>query len=133
MKIEQMIAKSSVAGGRIASKGLGKITSGSSENDFVQDGLVARIVEASNKGYYDKNMSENAVFVIMEVCTVKDGKVTPTGEAVQVYLSMFDRIAAPILSTLRVMLYATQLRTLYVQRVPQLLIGKPLLMLRHLW
>ena len=40
MKIEQMIAKSSVAGGRIASKGLGKITSGSSENDFVQDGLV---------------------------------------------------------------------------------------------
>lgn len=95
MKIEQMVAKSSVAGGRIASKGLGKITSGSSENDFVQDGLVARIVEASNKGYYDKNMSENAVFVIMEVCTVKDGKVTPTGEAVQVYLSMFDRVAAP--------------------------------------
>lgn len=95
MKIEQMVAKSSVKGGRISSKSLGKITSGSSENDFVQDGLVARIVEASNKGYYDTNVSENAVYVIMEVCTVKDGKVTPTGEAVQVYLSMFDRIAAP--------------------------------------
>jgi hypothetical protein len=31
----------------------------------------------------------------MEVCTIKDGKATPTGEAVQVYLSMFDRVAAP--------------------------------------
>lgn len=95
MKIEEMVAKSSVKGGRIANKSLSKVTSGSSENDFVTDGLVAKIVEASNKGYYDTNMSENALYVIMEVCTVKDGKVTSTGEAVQVYLSMFDRVAAP--------------------------------------
>lgn len=90
-----MVAKSSVKGGRIANKSLSKVTSGSSENDFVTDGLIAKIVEASNKGYYDTNMSENALYVIMEVCTVKDGKVTPTGDAVQVYLSMFDRVAAP--------------------------------------
>lgn len=90
-----MVAKSSVKGGRIANKSLSKVTSGSSENDFVTDGLVAKIVEASNKGYYDTNMSENALYVIMEVCTIKDGKTTPTGEAVQVYLSMFDRVAAP--------------------------------------
>ena len=96
MKVEEMVAKSSVKGGRIANKSLSKVTSGSSENDFVTDGLVAKIVEASNKGYYDTNMSENAIYVIMEVCTVgKDGAVTPTGEAVQVYLSMFDRVAAP--------------------------------------
>ena len=95
MKIEEMVAKSSVKGGRIANKSLSKVTSGSSENDFVTDGLVAKIVEASNKGYYDTNMSENALYVIMEVCTIKDGKATPTGEAVQVYLSMFDRVAAP--------------------------------------
>jgi hypothetical protein len=97
MKIEEMIAKSSVKGGRIASKSLSKVTSGSSENDFVQDGLIARIIEGSNKGYYDNTMSENAIYVIMEVCTVKDGKVNPTGEAVQVYLSMFDRVAVPYL------------------------------------
>lgn len=90
-----MVAKSSVKGGRIANKSLSKVTSGSSENDFVTDGLVAKIVEASNKGYYDTNMSENALYVIMEVCAIKDGKVTSTGEAVQVYLSMFDRVAAP--------------------------------------
>lgn len=90
-----MVAKSSVKGGRVASKSLNKVTSGSSENDFVTDGLIAKIVEASNKGYYDTNMSENAIYVIMEVCEVKDGKVTPTGEAVQVYLSMFDRVAVP--------------------------------------
>lgn len=92
-----MVAKLGTKGGRTASKGLGKVTSGSSENDFVTDGLIARIVEASNKGYYDTNMSENALYVIMEVCTMKDGKATPTGEAVQVYLSMFDRVAAPYL------------------------------------
>ena len=91
-----MVAKSSVKGGRIANKPLSKVTSGSSENDFVTDGLVAKIVEASNKGYYDTNMSENAIYVIMEVCKVgKDGAVTSTEEAVQVYLSMFDRVAAP--------------------------------------
>lgn len=95
MKIEEMVAKSSIRGGRIASKSLNTVTSGSSENDFVNDGLIARIVEESNKGYYDTNMSENALYVIMESCTMKDGKVTPSGEAVQVYLSMFDRVAAP--------------------------------------
>lgn len=95
MKIEEMVAKLGIKGGKTASKGLGKVTSGSSENDFVTDGLIARIIEDSNKGYYDLAMGENALYVIMEVCTVKDGKVTPTGEAVQVYLSMFDRVAAP--------------------------------------
>lgn len=95
MKIEEMVAKSSIKGGRIAAKSLNKVTSGSSENDFVADGTIARIVEESNKGYYDTNMSENALYVIMEACTMKDGKVTPSGEAVQVYLSTFDRVAAP--------------------------------------
>lgn len=95
MKIEEMVAKSSIKGGRVASKSLNKVTSGSSENDFIADGTIARIIEESNKGYYDTNMSENALYVIMEACTMKDGKVTPTGEAVQVYLSTFDRAAAP--------------------------------------
>jgi hypothetical protein len=96
MKIEEMVAKFSNIGGNVASKSLSKITSGSSENDFVTDGLFARIVEASQRGYYQTNMSENAVYVIMEVCTKgKAGKFTPTGEAVQVYLSMFDRVAVP--------------------------------------
>ena len=96
MKIEEMVAKFGNKGGNVASKSLSKVTSGSSENDFVADGLFARIVEASQRGYYQTNMSENAVYVIMEVCTKdKAGKFTPTGEAVQVYLSMFDRVAVP--------------------------------------
>jgi hypothetical protein len=95
MKIEEMVAKHGVIGGKVASKSLSKVTSGSSENDFVKDGLVARIIEDSNKGYYDTAIGENALYVIMEVCTVKNGVVRGTGEAVQVYLSMFDRVAAP--------------------------------------
>lgn len=91
-----MVAKFGNKSGNVASKSLSKVTSGSSENDFVADGLFARIVEASQRGYYQTNMSENAVYVIMEVCTKdKAGKFTPTGEAVQVYLSMFDRVAVP--------------------------------------
>lgn len=96
MKIEEMVAKFGNTGGNVKTKPLSKVTSGSSENDFVADGLLARIVEASSRGYYQTNMSENAVYVIMEVCTKdKSGKLIPTGEAVQVYLSMFDRIAVP--------------------------------------
>lgn len=96
MKIEEMVAKFGNKGGNVASKSLSKVTSGSSENDFVADGLFARIVKDSQRGYYQTNMSENAVYVIMEVCTKdKAGKFTPTGEAVQVYLSMFDRVAVP--------------------------------------
>ena len=90
-----MVAKYGNDSGKVASKSLSKITSGSSENDFVTDGLIARIVEESNKGYYDLKLGENAIYVIMEVCAFKNGRIRPTGAAVQVYISMFDRVAAP--------------------------------------
>ena len=95
MRIAEMNEKFKAVGGNTSVRDLTEVVSGGSAEDFVADGTITRIIEESKQGFYDNRMSKNAVFVIMERCELKDGKVEPTGEAVQVSLSMFDRIATP--------------------------------------
>lgn len=96
MTIGEMLAKNSVADGNIATRSLKNVVSGGNAEDFVQDGTICRIIEQSTKGFYNKRFGENAVFVVMERCELDaQGKINSTGEAVQVNLSMFDRVAAP--------------------------------------
>lgn len=91
-----MIAKNQVADGNIATRSLKNVVSGGNAEDFVQDGSICKIIEQSVKGFYNKRFGENAVFVVMERCELDaQGQVNGTGEAVQVNLSMFDRVAAP--------------------------------------
>lgn len=96
MTIGEMIAKNQVADGNIATRSLKNVVSGGNAEDFVQDGSICKIIEQSVKGFYNKRFGENAVFVVMERCELDaQGQVNGTGEAVQVNLSMFDRVAAP--------------------------------------
>lgn len=96
MTIGEMIAKNQVADGNIATRSLKNVVSGGNAEDFVQDGTICKIIDQSVKGFYNKRFGENAVFVVMERCDIDaQGKVNGTGEAVQVNLSMFDRVAAP--------------------------------------
>lgn len=95
MTIQEMASKFKTVGGNIATRDLSNVVSGGSSEDFVADGVIAKIIEESKQGFYDKRFGENAVNVIMERCEIKDGAVVGTGEAVQIPLSMFDRVAAP--------------------------------------
>ena len=96
MTVTEMTGKFKTANGSMAVRSLDEVVSGGSAEDFVQDGTIAKIIEASKTGYYDERFGKNAVVVIMEACKLKeDGTVEGTGEAVQVSLSMFDRVAAP--------------------------------------
>jgi hypothetical protein len=96
MTVTEMTGKFKTANGSMAVRSLDEVVSGGSAEDFVQDGTIAKIIEASKTGYYDERFGKNAVVVIMEACKLKeDGTVEGTGEAVQVSLSMFDRTAAP--------------------------------------
>lgn len=99
MTIGEMVTKNSNAGGNVATRSLKNVVAGGSAEDFVSDGMLVKIVEESTKGFYDKRFGENAVFVIMERCAKNDaGVIEGTGEAVQVNLSMFDRVAAPYIA-----------------------------------
>lgn len=95
MTIQEMASKFKTVGGSMATRDLANVVSGGSAEDFVADGVIAKIIEDSKVGFYDKRFGENAVNVIMERCELKDGQVVDTGEAVQIPLGMFDRIAAP--------------------------------------
>lgn len=91
-----MTGKFNTPNGTMAIRELSTVVSGGSAEDLVSDGTIARIIEESKVGYYDERISKNAVMVIMERCTLDDkGKLVPTGEAVQVPLGMFDRMATP--------------------------------------
>ena len=96
MTVTEMTGKFRTANGSMAVRSLDEVVSGGSAEDFVQDGTIAKIIEASKVGYYDERFGKNAVVVVMEQCIAKeDGTIEGTGEAVQVSLSMFDRTAAP--------------------------------------
>lgn len=101
MTIGEMIAKNSNAGGNVATRSLKNVVAGGSADDFISDGALVKIIEDSTKGFYDKRFGENAVFVVMEACGIDEatGAITGTGNAVQVNLSMFDRVAAPYVKT----------------------------------
>ena len=100
MTIGEMVAKNRNAAGNVATRSLKSVVAGGSADDFVSDGMLLKIIEESKQGFYDKRFGENAVFVIMERCAIDDkGVITGTGEAVQVNLSMFDRVAAPYIKT----------------------------------
>lgn len=95
MKIIEMSAKYE-SSKSLKTRDLGEITAGGSAEDFVQDGDVLKIVDASQKGFYDDRFGKNAVFVIVERATVKDdGSKVDLDEAVQLNLSAFDRVVAP--------------------------------------
>ena len=83
----------------VTTRSLKNVLSGCSfGEDFVSDGMIVKIIAESVKGFYDKRFSENAIFVIMERCCIDNkGKIIGTGEAVRVYLSMFNRVAAPVI------------------------------------
>lgn len=96
MKIEVMSAKMGQAGGNIASRTLEGVISGGTAEDVVSNGTICKIVEASKTGYYDKRMGERVVFVLMQrMDEDEQGKLVDTGDGVQVYLGMFDRVAVP--------------------------------------
>lgn len=96
MTIGEMISKNSNAGGNVATRSLKNVVAGGSADDFVSDGTIVKIIAESAKGFYDRRFGENAVFVVMERCGIDaNGATVGTGEAVQVNLSMFDRVAAP--------------------------------------
>ena len=95
MTVAEMYAKASQANGNAGKRSLKTVQSGGSAEDFVQDGMIVRIVEESKEGFYPKNFSENAVYVIMEQVAFDDNRQPVAVGAVQVNLSMFDRIAAP--------------------------------------
>ena len=95
MKILEMSAKYENSKS-LKTRDLSEITSGGSAEDFVQDGDVLKIVDASQKGFYDDRFGKNAVFVIVERASVKDdGSKVDLDEAVQLNLSAFDRVVAP--------------------------------------
>lgn len=90
-----MYAKSNQANGNAGKRSLKTVQSGGSAEDFVQDGMLVRIVEESKDGFFPKNFSENAVYVIMEQVAYDDNNNIVAIGAVQVNLSMFDRVATP--------------------------------------
>lgn len=96
MTINEMSEKFKNTKGNMKQRQLDTVVSGGSAEDFIAVGTHAKIVEASKTGYYNENFSKNAVSVIMERCERdKEGKLVETGEAVQVPLGVFDRVAAP--------------------------------------
>jgi hypothetical protein len=96
MTIKEMSEKFATKGGNVSTRPLNEVTSGGSAEDFVSDGTVVKIVEASKTGYYDTRFGKNAVSVIMTRCGKDDnGNWVELDEAVQIPLSMFDRVAAP--------------------------------------
>lgn len=95
MTINEMSKKFTTAKGNMKQRKLDEVVSGGSADDFITVGTYAKIIEESKIGYYNENFSKNAVSVIMERCELKDGKLVGTGDAVQVPLGAFDRVAAP--------------------------------------
>lgn len=98
MTIKEMSNKFKVAGSNMKTRSLADVVSGGSAEDFVQVGLVAKIVPASTTGYYNERFGKNAVTVIMERHDIdENGKLVEVEnpQAVQVPLSVFDRVAAP--------------------------------------
>lgn len=90
-----MYDKYNNAKGNVKSRNLDEVVAGGSSEDFVQDGDFVKIIDKSTEGFYDERFGKNAVFVIMERCVKKDNKIEGTGEAVQINLSAFDRVAVP--------------------------------------
>lgn len=68
------------------------ITGGGSPDDFVRDDIYVKIVPASLKGKKPKRFGKRAAFII---CEEVDEKGVSKNNAVQVYVSMFDRVATP--------------------------------------
>lgn len=95
MTINEMSEKFKNTKGNMKQRQLDTVVSGGSADDLIATGTYAKIVEDSKVGYVNESFSKNAVSVIMERCELKDGKLVETGEAVQVPLGVFDRVAAP--------------------------------------
>lgn len=91
MTVGELSSKMS-AGSNMTTGSLAAYTSGNSSDDFIADGIFAKIVEESRKGWRDKRFSEKAISIIMEKC---DKNGVGTGEGVLVPLAMFDRMAVP--------------------------------------
>lgn len=76
----------------VESVDLSGITGGGSPDDFVRDDIYVKIVPASLKGKKPKRFGKRAAFII---CEEVDEKGVSKNNAVQVFVSMFDRVATP--------------------------------------
>ena len=76
----------------VESVDLSGITGGGSPDDFVRDDIYVKIIPASLKGKKPKRFGKRAAFII---CEEVDEKGVSKNNAVQVFVSMFDRVAAP--------------------------------------
>lgn len=80
------------AGSNMTTGSLAAYTSSNSSDDFVADGIFAKIVKESRTGWRDNRFSEKALSIVMEKC---DKNGNGSGEGVLVPLAMFDRMAVP--------------------------------------
>lgn len=95
MTIEQMSAKFA-NNANIKGCALEKVVSGNTGDETITSGSIGKITAATTKGYRDARFGANAVFVLMQACTEDDkGKLVDSNNALQVFLSMFDRAVAP--------------------------------------
>jgi hypothetical protein len=96
MKIQELIDKSK-NDKTIKPVDLENLTSRSSSDDFLTGDCVLKIIEISRDGKCNTALSDKARYVIVEKCTIDVNKnITETGEAIQLYLSIFERSVQPV-------------------------------------
>lgn len=96
MKIQELIDKSK-NDKAIKPVDLENLTSRSSSDDFLTGNCVLKIIEISRDGKCNTALSDKARYVVVEKCTIDANKnVTETGDAIQLYLSIFDRSVQPV-------------------------------------
>lgn len=96
MKIQELVDKSK-NDKTIKPVDLENLTSRSSSDDFLTGDCVLKIIEISRDGKCNTALSDKARYVIVEKCTIDANKnITETGEALQLYLSIFERSVQPV-------------------------------------
>lgn len=95
MKIVELVKKSK--NDKVKSVDLENLTSRSSSDDFLTGDCILKIIEISRDGKCNTALSEKARYVIVEKCIKNaNGEIVETGDAIQLYLSIFDRIVQPV-------------------------------------
>ena len=97
MKIQELIEKSK-NDKAIKPVDLENLTSRSSSDDFLTGDCILKIIEISRDGKCNTALSDKARYVIVEKCTIDANKnIIETGDAIQLYLSIFDRSVQPVI------------------------------------
>lgn len=96
MKIQELIDKSK-NDKAIKPVDLENLTSRSSSDDFLTGDCILKIIEISRDGKCNTALSDKARYVIVEKCTIDANKtIIETGDAIQLYLSIFERSVQPV-------------------------------------